>query len=490
MRQYQVTELTAQLKRAIAGAFPGIIMVHGEVTGFARASSGHVYFSLKDAGAKLKAAYFRTNIRPDSFIPKNGDKVSVIGELRVYEPEGSYQLIVRRVIYSAEGEFWQKFEETKKRLEELGFFDPATKRPIPAYPKRIALLTASGGAAVKDFIVTSYKDGNFFDIDVWPIPVQGKDAAPVIAKTIEKAGARTDIYQVLVLSRGGGSLEDLSVFNDESVARALKASEVPAISAIGHEQDVTICDMVADLRAATPTAAAEAVTAAYKESLLRVSTYSSRLLRFLRFRLENVNLGLDNLERRLSASGAPKRISELRQRLNIFSMTLTGSMKDHISLENRRLFATIYRLASFEKRVSGLHGRLVGLDASLSSALRDNMSAKHRQLEQITSQVMMSSVRQKIKDWQNKADLLQSGLISSAARRLTGDIHRLEILQQRLELNSPERLLSMGYALVFKDGRLLRNAAETSPGDGIEIKMQDGNVSASVDNVNITADNG
>ncbi|MDR0454564.1 MAG: exodeoxyribonuclease VII large subunit [Deferribacteraceae bacterium] len=437
MQQYQVSELTDQIKKLIDNTFQGNIMVHGEVTESSKSSSGHLYFSLRDDGAKLKCAYFRQTILYGAFIPKNGDKVSVIGELRLYKPEGYYSLSVRKVIYNAEGDFWRKFEETKKKLSALGMFDSATKRSIPAFPRRVALLTSATGAAVKDFIITSKNAGMFFDIDLWSIPVQGKDATVQIVKAITQAGKRTDLYDVLVLTRGGGSLEDLSVFNEESVAVALKKSDVPTISAIGHEQDITICDFTADERVATPTAAAERLSRTPKETKTNIRVLENRLSTLLRWQRESAILKLDKLQAKLQASGAPVLINGAKFRL--------------------------------QKAQLGL---LAGLRA---------LSAGYRiRVERLNSSVANLSPLSRVAKFRHKVDFFQSELIKHTRCALTEDMHRLELLNQRLVLTDPERLLEMGYSLVMHDCNIVTSTMDVHLDDELEIKMKGGRVEAFV----------
>ena len=482
MQQYQVAELTNLLKNLVEHAFPGLIMVHGEVSSFSRASSGHMYFTLKDDTAKLKAAYFRQHLRRDSFIPKNGDKVSVIGELRVYEGDGTYQLIVRKVVYNAQGEFWQKFEETKAKLGALGLFNAESKRSVPLYPKRIALLTAASGAAVKDFIVTAHQGGHFFRIDIWPIPVQGKDATAPIVSALKRAGRRTDLYDVLVLSRGGGSLDDLAVFNEETVALALKESEVPTISAIGHEQDVSICDMVADLRVATPTAAAEKLTEGYKEAVVKNQRYHTRLLRLLRLRIENAALDIDRISARLHAAGAVSRLEKERMRLGAAGSFMQAALQRYLTDFRHRIERLESRLEnnSPERKFNELNQRVSALNMSVIHALKSSLVYEERKLTAFQSRLQAAVPSELLQDAKAKLQRYETALISSVAKVLTSQQHRLEIVSQQLALNDPERPLSKGYALLVKDGNVITGIDDVSLDDELDIKMNGGQLSAFV----------
>ena len=436
MQQYKVSELTEQIRKLFEGAFSGLISVTGEVGEFSRSSGGHCYFSLKDEGAKIKAVFFKTNIRSDSFIPKNGDKVSCIAELRTYSPDGSYQLIVRKVEYNAEGEYWKKFEETKRILLSEGLLNEEKKRPLMLYPRRVCLLTAEGGAAVKDFITTAQNTGGRFIIDLWPIPVQGTQLIDQIVQTIKQAGSRKDLYDVLVLTRGGGSLDDLSVFNEEAVARALCTSEVPTLSAIGHEQDVTIADFAADQRASTPTAAAELLSRNYPKAELRLDNFSSRIFTLLRFRQENANLNFDRLNTRLNAVGPGARIEGYSSCLSLASGRLIKGLESYLNVAGTRV----------KDATAGLYGPPV-------------------------SRLTQSA---------HKAELAAAGLLPALRKRLDFEAHRVELVTQQLHMTDPERLLTMGYALVLKNKHVVTSISDVSLEDSLEIRLQDGRLDSFV----------
>lgn len=437
MNQYRVSELTEEIRITLGAAFPGNITVTGEVSEAFRSSNGHFYFSLKDEGAKIKAVYFRQFINSGSFIPKTGDEVSVIGELKLYQLDGTYQLMARKIIYSAGGEFWKKFEETRKRLEAEGLFDSARKRAIPDFPRRIALLTAATGAAVKDFIVTARNAGLYFDIDLWPIPVQGKDAAPKIASVIKRAGARTDIYDVLVLTRGGGSLDDLAVFNEEPVARALAGTGMPAISAIGHERDTTICDFVADERVATPTAAAERLCRAPVKAVLNIERMMKRLPDLMLWRMQSASMGLDSIHNRLRSHGAEKLLASERWKLN-------------------------------------------GLQSKISYGLNTYVARRGDKLRRTEAVIASMSPVAKIQQFINRIDAIEVAIGNAALRRVREAMHKLELTHSKLKLTDPERLLSLGYALVTKHGEVVTGVSGVALEEELEIKMKDGYINTFV----------
>ena len=247
--------LNSLARELIEATFP-LIWVEGELSNVARPASGHVYFSLKDAGAQVRAAMFKPRSSFLRFRPADGIQVLVRCRVSLYEARGDFQLIVEHMEEAGEGALRRQFEQLKAKLAAEGLFDAARKRPLPALPRRIGILTSPTGAAVRDVLNVLARRLPMVEVDVIPVPVQGETAAAQIRAQLEAAG-RAARHDVLLLTRGGGSLEDLWAFNDESLARAIAASPIPVVSAIGHEVDFSIADFVADLRAATPSAAAE-----------------------------------------------------------------------------------------------------------------------------------------------------------------------------------------------------------------------------------------
>jgi len=260
-----ITALTIAIKGKLEQEFSSLL-VQGEISNFKEQSSGHLYFSLKDENAQISAVLFRGNTKNLSRLPKNGDQVIVKGELSVYPPKGNYQLIVRELKFSGVGELLLKFHELKDKLQKKGWFDIGLKKTLPQIPKKIGVITSPTGAVIQDILHVLKRRFSTFQLLLNPVKVQGEGAAQDIAKAIEDFN-RYDLADVLIVGRGGGSLEDLWAFNEEIVASAIFSSKIPIISAVGHETDFTIADFVADRRAPTPSAAAEMVIAE-KEVLL------------------------------------------------------------------------------------------------------------------------------------------------------------------------------------------------------------------------------
>ncbi|HUU26210.1 MAG TPA: exodeoxyribonuclease VII large subunit [archaeon] len=306
---YTVSGLTRELKALVEESFPPV-WVEGEISNFKHHSSGHMYFSLKDEGATLRCVFFRQYNMRLRYRPEDGMKVLAFGELTVYEPSGQYQLVVAELRPRGVGELQLAFEQLKIRLQAEGLFDPEHKKPIPQFPEVVGVVTSSTGAVIRDIISVIRRRCPPVRIVLYPARVQGEGAAAEIAEGIRAFG-RWGGADVLIVGRGGGSIEDLWAFNEEEVARAIYESPVPVVSAVGHETDFTIADFVADLRAPTPSAAAEFVVSDAAELSSQVESLVRSLTRAQHSLLETSAQQLDELERGLSAA-------RLLERLKIF----------------------------------------------------------------------------------------------------------------------------------------------------------------------------
>ncbi|MCA1777998.1 MAG: exodeoxyribonuclease VII large subunit [Xanthomonadaceae bacterium] len=282
---YQPGELNREVRLHLEAGFPRL-WISGEISNFARPASGHWYFTLKDSRAQIRCALFRGNRANAGIEPANGDQVLVRGRLSLFEPRGEYQLIADAVLPAGSGALQQAFEALKKKLETEGLFDAQSKKVLPRYPTRIAVITSPTGAAIRDILTTLERRWPAALVDLYATPVQGEQAVPGLLRAFRQVAgdARAD---VIVLARGGGSLEDLWAFNDERLARAIYASKIPVVSGVGHETDFTIADFAADLRAATPTAAAEAATPDGPALRRQLAALQNRLLAAHSLRIES-----------------------------------------------------------------------------------------------------------------------------------------------------------------------------------------------------------
>lgn len=433
-RVYSVTELTREVKGVLEGRFPDLL-VEGEISNLRQPSSGHLYFTLKDADACIDAVLFRNEARRLKFAVQNGITVLARGRLTLYEPQGRYQILCDSIEPLGAGALQVAFEQLKARLEAEGLFAQARKRPLPFLPRRIAVVTSPSGAAVHDFIRVLHRRFPGLPVLIVPARVQGDGAAGEIARGIARAAGAPDV-DVVVVTRGGGSLEDLWPFNEEVVARALAACPVPTVSAVGHEIDFTIADFAADVRAATPTAAAELLARVKEELRADLVQRRARLIRAFRNQAAARKAQLDS--RRARVADPRRLIGERRLRLDRLAQRLEDKLD-----ESLRARALVLR------------------------TLRDRLQAAHP--------------RAQLHRLHREVSRLEEKLQALAQRALAARRHRFEGLAGRLDALSPLRVLARGYAVAFdQHGHALRSAAEARPGDRLRLRLHDGELETQV----------
>jgi exodeoxyribonuclease VII large subunit len=332
---YTVSRLNQDVRALLEGEFPSL-WVEGEVSNLSRPSSGHLYFSLKDARAQIRCALFQNRAFLFRDCPRNGQHVLVRGRLSLYEPRGDFQIIVEYVEEAGAGALRRAYDELRLRLEREGLFAPERKRPLPRFPRRIGVITSPSGAAIRDVLTTLRRRCPSLPVLVHPVPVQGEGAAEHIAQTIRLASRRQDC-DLLLLVRGGGSLEDLRAFNEETVARAIFDCAIPLVTGIGHETDVTIADFAADLRAATPTAAAELASPDRLEWLRQVRLLAERLDGALQRRFTHQRQRLAELTRRLDRAQPRHRLRDRAQRLDDLDQRLRAALRQRLTTAAQRL---------------------------------------------------------------------------------------------------------------------------------------------------------
>jgi exodeoxyribonuclease VII large subunit len=341
-----ISQLLRNVRDTLERRFP-LMWVRGELTNFSRAPSGHCYFTLKDEAAQVDCVMFRSRLAAMDWEPRNGARVEARALVSLYEPRGRFQLTVEALREAGLGPLYERFVRLKKKLEQEGLFDPAAKRPIPRHPRAVGVVTSLAAAALRDVLTTIARRNPAIPVIVYPVPVQGEGAAARIAAMLRRASARAEC-DVLVLVRGGGSLEDLWQFNEEAVARAIRASAIPVVVGVGHETDVTIADFAADQRAPTPTAAAELVSSSRLQLAALLAESARRLARETRRRLDYAAQGLDACARRLVHP---------RERLR-------GHASLVAQLSARLGFAFVQRLKGCDARLARLQAGLAGLDPS------------------------------------------------------------------------------------------------------------------------------
>jgi exodeoxyribonuclease VII large subunit len=415
-----VSQVTELVKVALETAVPEI-WVEGEVSNFHRHTSGHLYFTLKDARSQLRAVMFSFAARRNAFDLKDGLKVVCRGRLNVYEPRGEYQIVVELVEPKGKGALQLAFEQLKEKLRAEGLFDPARKRPLPLRPGTIGIVTSPRGAAIADILRVLERRYARLRIVIYPVKVQGEGAAAEIVEGIDRLGAMGGI-DVMIVGRGGGSIEDLWAFNEEPVARAIARSPVPVISAVGHEIDFTIADFVADVRAPTPSAAAELVIeteAAFAERIASLAERASRAVASL--------------------------LHERR--------SLVATMADHRVFEGFRV-----RLLNLAQRVDDLDGRAAAVLRAGRQALAERRASSVLAGERLRN-LMAARLRELGARWEN--------------------------LSVGLHANSPLNILGKGYTLCWKEEgfRLLRAPGEAAPGEGIVVSFVRGELACDVKRV-------
>jgi exodeoxyribonuclease VII large subunit len=343
-----VAELTFAIKKKLETTFPNI-WVRGEITNFKEQASGHLYFTLKDAEAQISAVLFRGNTKGLAKMPKNGDQVIVKGELNVYPPRGNYQIIVRELQFAGVGELLLKLHELKMKLEAKGWFEASRKKPLPKMPKTIGVVTSPTGAVIQDILTILNRRFSGLHLILNPVKVQGEGAAAEIAKAIEEFN-RYQMADVLIIGRGGGSLEDLWAFNEEIVATAIFNSKIPVISAVGHETDFSIADFVADVRAPTPSAAAELVVAEKQHHLDHLTLAQKRLQHALRHPIEQAAQKLDDIGFQITSALQQKIGNKKIQLMGLRRQAEMLKPSNQISISKQKLLQLAAHLRSIDPR--------------------------------------------------------------------------------------------------------------------------------------------
>jgi exodeoxyribonuclease VII large subunit len=427
-----VTALTKYIKRKFE-VDPHLqdLWIKGEISNFTYHTRGHMYFTLKDENARIQAVMFAGYNRYLAFRPENGMKVLVRGEISVYEPSGNYQVYIKEMQPEGIGNLYLAYEQLKKRLEEEGLFSPEHKKPIPKFPRYVGVVTSPTGAAIRDIMTTIRRRYPIAKVILLPTLVQGEQAAPSIVRSIEKAN-ELGYLDVLIVGRGGGSIEELWAFNEESVARAIFASNVPIISAVGHETDFTIADFVADLRAPTPTGAAELAVPHLTELLERLAQRKVRLIRAMKEKITHESERLARVQKSYAFRYPKKLYEQKEQQLDM--------LMERLERQTMRLIE--------QKRE-----RWQQYDLHLQ---------KHHPAEKLKKaaekqQVLAKSLEREMQTIFKQKQLLFTSLLS------------------KLQVLSPLKIMERGYSLVYDEKQqLVKSIHQLGPGDSIKVRLQDG----------------
>ncbi len=430
-----VSQFTGNVRQLLEQEFSGL-WVSGEISNLAKPSSGHLYWTLKDDRSQVRCAMFRQNNRRLDFTPENGTQVIVRGRVSLYEARGDFQIIVEHMEEAGEGILKRQFEALKRKLNDEGLFDAATKRPLPKLPRRIGVISSPTGAALRDILSVLERRFPAIPVLIYPTKVQGDTAAKEIAATVALANERKDC-DVLVLARGGGSLEDLWAFNEEVLARAIHSGTIPLIAGVGHEVDVTIADFVADVRAPTPTAAAELVVPDQQEWSSRINELQRRLGRVVGHTLDQLGQRVVQLNHQLQRCHPGRRLAELTQRADQAELSLQRSL-------SRVLSSAQERLRLLQRALAGQH------PGQRLQATGLQVATLERRLDQAMTQ-HLSQYQQ-----------------------------RLRVVARGLNAISPLATLERGYAIVTDGDTLIQSTDQLTVDQKLEIRLNQGSFQAEV----------
>ena len=458
---YPVRELVATVRTQVERAFTDVY-VEGEISNYRPAESGHLYFTLKDSSAQLRTVMWRTQARLLRFRPDNGMQVIARGRVTVYDERGDLQFQAEHLEPKGAGALQIAFEQLKAKLAAEGLFEQARKKPVPVLPRRIGLVTSPRGAALQDILNILRRRHESVNVLIYPAQVQGEVAASEVSAGVRYFNRHGQV-DVIVVARGGGSFEDLFAFNDEGLARTVAASDIPVISAIGHETDFTICDFVADLRAPTPSAAAELVIRSKHELAEKLQGFHKRMTQAINYKLLRANNALSAMAQH----------------------AVFARMQDSIARRQQRVDELVYRLAQSQSRLLKAQTRRVDtLEAQLRRHdLRVRTGVMRRQLESRAGELNAAMVRL-LASRRTELDRLAVALRGTPEMILLRRRSRWERAHSNLEALSPKAILARGYALVFDaSGRLVKQASQLAPGEQVRTQLGRGEFTARVEKV-------
>ncbi|MGX7393954.1 exodeoxyribonuclease VII large subunit [Carnobacterium mobile] len=433
-----VTALTKYIKRKFEqDPYLERVYLTGEISNFRNRPNAHQYFSIKDDRAKISAMMFKGAYQKLKFTPEEGMKVLVIGRISLYEASGNYQMYIEHMEPDGIGALYQALEEMKQKLKKEGLFD-APKQLISTFPKKIAVVTSPSGAVVRDIMTTIKRRYPIVQLVVFPTLVQGTKAADDIVKSIELVEAKGD-FDTMIIARGGGSIEDLWPFNEEKVARAIFEAKTPIISSVGHETDTTIADLVADVRAATPTAAAELSVPLLSDEILKIEQMRLRL------------------------------IQSYIRKLEVLSQRLNRSLESYIFKQPQRLY-------------EGYAQNLDFLSERLTRSLSERVKTEKQHYSLLTYKLMLSDPSHLVKQKQDDLQTLNQQLQTEMNRFMENQVKRFDYAVQSLDYLSPLKIMNRGYSYITKDDKVIKNAEQVQVEDLVHIHLHEGSIEAKVVN--------
>lgn len=459
-----ISQITQAIKLHLENHF-SLVRLQGEVSNLRKQASGHLYFTLKDTGAQISAVMFRGDQQGLQRLPQNGDQLLVEGSINVYPPRGNYQMIVRHLAPVGLGELLLRYERLKAQLQARGWFDSAHKKPIPSLPRCIGVVSSPSGAAIQDMLNVLRRRFSGFQLLLNPVLVQGTGAAEQIAAAITQFNHH-QLADVIIVARGGGSIEDLWAFNEELVASAIYHSSIPVISAVGHETDHCLCDFVADLRAPTPSAAAELVMDEKVQKQMALKSAQTRLDHSIRQTLQRQKERLKQLSRQGILSSPYTLLGPHLQRMDDWHQHLQRDSAHRLSLQKNQLDSLRRRLQSVQPstRITEQRRRLHALSKQLEQSMERYLRAQREALSP-----------------GRKQGQLDSHLIGALNRRQ----ERLKQMQQHAIALNPKNLLDKGYSIIFseKSTSVINSVEKLNEGESLRILVSDGEAAAIVQKI-------
>ncbi|MBX3719235.1 MAG: exodeoxyribonuclease VII large subunit [Parachlamydiales bacterium] len=459
-----VSQLTSAIKKQLESRFTAL-SVRGEISNLKEQASGHLYFTLKDQDSQISAVLFRGNTRGLTRMPKGGDQVVVRGEISVYAPRGNYQLIVRELDYLGVGELLLKLHELKNKLEKRGWFSPEIKKKLPKYPKTIGVVTSATGSVIQDILNILNRRFSGFHLVLNPVKVQGEGAAQEIAKAIDQFNQHC-LADVLIVGRGGGSLEDLWAFNEEVVADAIFRSQIPIISAVGHETDTSIADYVADVRAPTPSAAAEMAIAEKAQQLQFLKQSHARMTYAVKALASQHRKILERFQKSPHMRSAYTLLGTHLQRIDDFRNTLDLGMRQQLQKKQLQLQSLAKQSEALKPitQVHSLKQRLASMEKAVCTAICQQIASAKRHFDPVASREV---------------------LLKRCQFHLQEKKQRLQQLVSHLQAIDPKNLLTKGYCILFQEklDSVILSSQELSVNTAVRILMHDGTVKAHIEEI-------
>jgi len=485
---YTVAELSIAIKDLLESSFPDV-WVTGEVSNLRAAPSGHYYFTLKDASAQLRAVCFRNQARYLKFKPQDGLAVIARGRLSIYEARGEYQLYVEYLEPAGLGALQFAFEQLKKKLAAEGLFDETRKKPLPVLPRAIGVVTSPSGAAIRDILRVIRRRFPNMNVFLYPATVQGSSAAGEIVEGIEYFNHHP-IVNVMIVGRGGGSLEDLWPFNEEIVARAIAASKIPVISAVGHETDFTIADFVADLRAPTPSAAAEVVVHRKDDFLVEVANRIRHMSQNIRLRLSEARTGLTELTMHRALQQLPARVQARSQRIDEALAAMDRSLRGRLEAARRQLLELTAQLLRFEPKrlleirwvqIQQRKSQLGRVESEMNMLIGERWHASREAWVRASSGVTRYDLHGTLLLRFASVHEREIELQERMGHIVTQCRHHTEHYQSLLGERNPLTILNRGYSITRDaDNKIVRDAAQAGVGDELSIRLARGELGATV----------